>query len=117
MVDVFRLAVVGAGRMGRTHVRALTSSKHVRVVAVVEPSEASQAAAGIDVPFYSDVSELLRAGGIDGVLVAAPSPLHLPLVKQLAVAGVPILCEKPCGVSAPEAREAAAIAQQNGVKL
>ena len=57
------------------------------------------------------------AGNIDGVLVAAPSTLHLQLVTQLATAGVPILCEKPCGISASQAREAAAIAVRHGVKL
>jgi myo-inositol 2-dehydrogenase / D-chiro-inositol 1-dehydrogenase len=117
MADVFRLAVVGAGRMGRTHMRALSASEHVRMTAVVEPSEASRAAVETDVPVYPDVAALLRSSDVDGVLVAAPSTLHLPLVTQLAAAGVPILCEKPCGVSAPEAREAAAIAQQHGVKL
>jgi myo-inositol 2-dehydrogenase/D-chiro-inositol 1-dehydrogenase len=117
MDDVFRLAVAGAGRMGRTHMRALSASEHVRVAAVVEPSEASRAAVETDVPVYPDVAALLRSCEVDGVLVAAPSTLHLPLVTQLAAAGVPILCEKPCGVSAPEAREAAAIAQQHGVKL
>jgi myo-inositol 2-dehydrogenase/D-chiro-inositol 1-dehydrogenase len=117
MADEFRLAVVGAGRMGRTHMRALSASERARVVAVVEPSEASRAAVQADMPIYSDVATLLRAGEIDGVLVAAPSTLHLQLVTQLASAGVPILCEKPCGVSAREACEAAAIAQQYGVKL
>ena len=36
---MFRLGLVGAGRMGRVHLRALSSSDVVRVVAVAEPSE------------------------------------------------------------------------------
>ena len=103
--------------MGRTHMRALSKGDRVRVVAVVEPSEASRAALDIDVAIYPDVTSLLRAGNIDGVLVAAPSTLHLQLVTQLATAGVAILCEKPCGISASQAREAAAIAARHGVKL
>lgn len=117
MADEFRLAVVGAGRMGRTHMRALTASQSVRVVAVVEPSEVSRASVEADIPVFPDVPALLHAGGIDGVLVAAPSTLHLQLVTQFASAGMPILCEKPCGVSPAEARTAATIAQQHGVKL
>src|ERR1700744_1310668 len=117
MAEMFRLAVVGAGRMGRTHMRALSKSDGVRVVDVVEPSEASRAALDANVVVYPDVTSLLRVGNVDGVLVAAPSTLHLQLVTQLAAAGIPILCEKPCGISASQAREAAAIAARHGVKI
>ena len=114
----FRLGLVGAGRMGRTHLRALSDSDVVRVVGVVEPSESARAAmVGMDVAVHSDVAAMLRAGDVDGVLIAAPSSLHLRLVTDVASAGLPILCEKPCGVSANEAREAAAIAERHGVKL
>ena len=36
----FRIAVVGAGRMGRVHLAALGRSAQVEVVAVVEPVDA-----------------------------------------------------------------------------
>ena len=117
MTAAFRLAVVGAGRMGRTHLRALSGSALVCVTAVVEPREASRAALNGDVTVYPDLATLLDAGRIDGVLVAAPSSLHLQLVRQLVAAGVPILCEKPCGVAAADASEAAAVAGHNSVKL
>src|SRR5215469_9013768 len=117
MTDIFRLAIVGAGRMGRTHIRALSNSDRVRVVSVVEPSDESRAALDSDVAVYPDVASLVRADKVDGVLVAAPSTLHLQLVRQLATAGLHILCEKPCGLSASQAREAAALAGQHGVKL
>src|ERR1700722_8558391 len=113
MAETFRLAVVGAGRMGRTHIRALSNSDRVRVVAVVEPSNASRAALDGDVAAYPDVAGLLHSSNVDGVLVAAPSTLHLQLVTQFAEAGVPILCEKPCGISASQAREAAATATRH----
>ena len=51
------------------------------------------------------------------MLIAAPSTLHLSLVRQIAAAGLPILCEKPCGITADQAREAAAIAERHNVKL
>ena len=72
---------------------------------------------GMDVALHSDITAMLCAGDVDGVLVAAPSPLHLRLVTELASAGVPILCEKPCGVSASDAREAATFAERHGAKL
>jgi myo-inositol 2-dehydrogenase/D-chiro-inositol 1-dehydrogenase len=113
---VFKLGLIGAGRMGRVHLRALSGSNVVRVVAVAEPSETTRAALH-DVALHADAAAMLRAGGLDGVLVAAPSTLHLRLVTQIAEAGLPILCEKPCGITAREAHEAAIVAERYGVRL
>jgi myo-inositol 2-dehydrogenase / D-chiro-inositol 1-dehydrogenase len=114
----FRLGLVGAGRMGRAHLRALADSDAVHVVAIAEPFEASRATVASDsIAAHADIPSMLRAGGIDGVLVAAPTSLHLPLVKEIAAAGLPMLCEKPCGLDAKQAGEAAAIAARHGVKL
>jgi myo-inositol 2-dehydrogenase/D-chiro-inositol 1-dehydrogenase len=118
MTAVFRLGLVGAGRMGRTHLRALASSDVVRVVAVTEPAAPIRQA--LDAPglaVYADLDAMLRAGGLDGVLVAAPSDRHLAIVRRLAAAKMPILCEKPCGVASAQAQEAAAIAAAEGVPL
>ena len=117
-VSVFRLGLVGAGRMGRVHLRALSASDSVRVVAVAEPLETARAAlrdAGVQL--HADLNAMLRAGNLDGVLVAAPSTLHLDLIRQLAAASLPILCEKPCGITAAQAREAATVAARHGVTL
>jgi myo-inositol 2-dehydrogenase/D-chiro-inositol 1-dehydrogenase len=118
MTAVFRLGLVGAGRMGRTHLRALASSEAVRVVAVTEPAAAIRDvldAPGLSV--YADLDAMLRVGGLDGVLVAAPSDRHLAIVRRLAAAEMPILCEKPCGVTSAQAHEAAAIAGAEKVPL
>ncbi len=114
----FRLGLVGAGRMGRTHLRALTGSKHVRIVAVAESARTSRdALAQTGLAVHADVDAMLDAGGLDGVLIAAPSDRHLALVRRIADAGLPILCEKPCGTTADEARDAAGVAQHAAVPL
>jgi myo-inositol 2-dehydrogenase/D-chiro-inositol 1-dehydrogenase len=115
---MFRLGLIGAGRMGRVHLRALSASDVVRVVAVADPSAAARDKlhhAGVEL--HADAETMLRAAGLDGVLVAAPSALHLSLVARIAAAGLPILCEKPCGITADQARAAAEIATRHGVKL
>jgi myo-inositol 2-dehydrogenase/D-chiro-inositol 1-dehydrogenase len=118
MSPPFRLGLVGAGRMGRTHLRALFDCEAVRIAAVAEPSGSARAAVERDgIASHPDLAAMLRAGSIDGVLVAAPTTLHLDLVARIAEAGLPILCEKPCGVTAQQAREAAAVARDHGVCL
>ena len=116
MTVLFRLGLVGAGRMGRTHLRALAASNSVQVVAVAEASMAARASLQ-GIATYPDVDAMLHACDLDGVLIAAPSTLHLALVARIAEAGLPILCEKPCGITAGEAREAAMIAERHHVRL
>ena len=104
--------------MGRTHLRALAASETVRVVAVAEPVAPIRDA--LDAPglsVYADLDAMLRVGGLDGVLVAAPSDRHLAIVRRLAAAEMPILCEKPCGVTSAQAHAAAAIAATEHVPL
>jgi myo-inositol 2-dehydrogenase/D-chiro-inositol 1-dehydrogenase len=115
---VVRLALIGAGRIGRLHGRAIASSERVRLTAVVEPSDAAAAqVATPDVRRASDVAGLLSHGDFDAAVVAAPSAMHVEFVRALAAAGVPVLCEKPCGIRSDDARAAAAAADAAGVLL
>jgi myo-inositol 2-dehydrogenase / D-chiro-inositol 1-dehydrogenase len=114
--QVFRLALIGAGRMGRTHLRALADSTTVAVSAVVEPVEAARSTiAATGRPAFADVQELLEAGNVDGVLIAAPTDRHLELISQLLAADLPTLCEKPCGYSSAELGATAAAIRDRGV--
>jgi len=117
-LEPLRVALVGAGRMGRVHLRALAAAPSAAAVAIVDPVSAVRdelAATGVRV--HADAGELLAAGGFDAVLVAAPTDLHLDLVATFAAAGVPTLCEKPCGLSADETREATRAAAEAGIVL
>lgn len=113
-----RVAIVGAGRMGRTHLAVLVGSTEVRATAVVEPVEAVRdelAASGIRA--FAGLEELIAAGGVDAVVIAAPTDLHAELVAQVAAAGLPVLCEKPCGLRPEETAEAMRAAAEAGVVL
>src|SRR5207244_3014244 len=80
--ESFRIALVGAGRMGCTPARALVASGPVQIAAVVEPSD--EAAARVPgVPRHRSIDELVAAGGVDGALVAVPTRLHVPAVSTL----------------------------------
>jgi myo-inositol 2-dehydrogenase / D-chiro-inositol 1-dehydrogenase len=115
---IFRMGLLGAGRMGRTHLRALAGSDILRVVAVADPLESARAAVeapGISV--HTDLAAMLRAGDLDGVLIASSSDTHLAGITELAAAGMPVLCEKPCGLSSNQGRKSAAVAAAARVPL
>ena len=113
---MFRFGLIGAGRMGRTHLRALAGSTTVEVTAVVDPVAATRAAmADTGRAVFEHVAEMLAAGGIDAVLIAAPTTRHIELVTEVAAAGLPILCEKPCGLTSAGIGEAQEAVERHGV--
>ena len=114
----FHLGLVGAGRMGQNHLKGIAASNVVKVTAIAETSEATRGAlAKSGAVLHPDLESMLKAGGLDGVLVCAPSDLHLETVRRLVAARLPILCEKPLGVVASEAEEAARLAADASLPL
>jgi myo-inositol 2-dehydrogenase / D-chiro-inositol 1-dehydrogenase len=116
--DRVRIALIGAGRMGRVHLSALDLADGIALTGVVDPFEpAREALDRRGLRTFADVDQLLASETIDGVLIAAPSDQHLELVRRFAGAGLPMLCEKPIGVHVEDAVKAVAAARDGGVLL
>ena len=114
----FRFGLAGAGRMGRNHLRAIAESDKVEVVAIAEPGEqARQALPSSTARIHDSLEAMLDAGGLDAVLVCVPSDLHLETIKRLVEARLPVLNEKPLGVTAAEARQATTLVASAGLAL
>jgi myo-inositol 2-dehydrogenase / D-chiro-inositol 1-dehydrogenase len=118
MPPPFRLGLIGAGRMGRTHLRALAGLDTVTIAAIAEPSPAARDdVAGTGLPLHASLGEMLDRSALDGVLIAAPSDQHRQIIEEVAAAGLAILSEKPCGVNSAQARAAAQAASAARVPL
>lgn len=118
MTSPFRLGIVGGGRMGRTHLRALEGLEDIVCVAVAEPFETSAAqlrAAGHTV--YSTAAELYGSESLDGVLITVPTDQHIATAAEALEAGLPVLCEKPFGVDPEEIRRLGALARARSLAL
>ena len=88
--------VVGLGWVARDHVLpAVAADPHAHVVAVCDRDPEALAAVDDGVVTTTDLAELLALDGLDAVYVATPNHAHLPVVRAVAAAGVPVLCEKP----------------------
>jgi myo-inositol 2-dehydrogenase/D-chiro-inositol 1-dehydrogenase len=104
--------------MGQTHLAALKESSTVAVTAIVEPRPDVAAALSADgYAVHATIDDLRSAGGVDGFLVATPSGFHVDVIRHLAPAGLPILSEKPCGLSADDASAVKEIVDDAGVRL
>ena len=117
---VVELALVGAGRMGRMHLRALDPARGrtaaVRVTDVVEPiTAAREALRGRGYRLHATLADLLAARRPDGVVVAAPTDRHAEVARAALAAGIPVLCEKPAGLTWQEVEETGCVAADRGV--
>jgi myo-inositol 2-dehydrogenase/D-chiro-inositol 1-dehydrogenase len=113
-----RFAIIGSGRMGRVHLAAFSRAQSGVPVAIVDPEvEPRRTAEAGGLRAYASAEELLEDNAVDGVVIAAPTRFHAGLVTTFANAKVPMLCEKPCGLSSSETAAAAQVAADNGVPL
>lgn len=111
----FELALLGAGRMGQTHLRALAGPGPVAVRHVVEPAAGLRESIARDGYLtYPTLSDLLERASPDGVLVAAPTAQHEALLRSLVLAGLPVLCEKPAGLTPDAVTRACQFAAERG---
>jgi myo-inositol 2-dehydrogenase / D-chiro-inositol 1-dehydrogenase len=112
----FRLGLIGAGRMGRTHLRGLAGSERVAVTAIAEVSEATRRTVpDVGAAVYPGIAEMLDAESLDGVLIVVPTDRHLEVISEVADRGLPILCEKPCGLTVTQTLAAVTLADLAGV--
>jgi predicted dehydrogenase len=114
-----RLAVVGAGRMGRAWLRTIRSTPQVALVAVVDVAPgAAQAAldeAGIHgVRAFPTLADAAASAGPQAVVDATVPAAHLPVTLEALGLGLPVLGEKPAAATLPEAIALAEAAERAG---
>jgi len=110
----FRVAVVGAGRMGRLHARVLSEIDEAELACVVDidPAAAASLARLRNCRALTDVAEALDM--VDAAVIAVPTMSHVEVAAPFVTAGKPVLVEKPLANSAAEGEELIALARENG---
>ncbi|TBU99044.1 Gfo/Idh/MocA family protein [Phytopseudomonas dryadis] len=118
MKQPLRIALVGAGIMGRQHVQHLHTVEQARLCAIVDPGpQAADFAGECQVPCFGELRPLLEQGIAQAVIIANPNTEHVRSALMCIEAGLPVLLEKPVGVHLDEVRELVAAAQRNGVPV
>lgn len=113
-----RIAVAGAGLIGRSHINVVQASATVELTAVVDPSpQADAIASAAGVPLYRTLEDLLQQKRPDGVVLATPNQLHVPQALQCIEAGVSCLLEKPIAPTVAEAEALVTAAEMRGARL
>lgn len=99
MAKDVRLAVVGAGLIGKCHIGTIMSTKEATLACIVDPSEDAQdIAQTCGVNRYSSIDEMFNKTNVDGVILATPSQLHVAGALVCVENGCPVLIEKPLAI-------------------
>jgi len=117
MTTPLRVAVLGAGGIGRYHIKEFQSQANVEIVAVAEVDGARLEAAAREFRIpnaFQDYRALLKETRPDVVAVGLPNSLHCQPTLDALAAGCHVLCETPPAISASEAVRMANAARRTG---
>lgn len=113
-----RFGLLGAGRIGKVHARAIGSNQAARLVAVADAAE--QAARDISDAYGAEmrtIDQIEQASDIDAVVICTPTDTHADLIERFARAGKAIFCEKPIDLDVGRVEECLAVVEQTGAAL
>lgn len=113
-----RLAVVGAGLVGKRHISAIAQVPGVQLAAVVDTSQESlKIAQDNGVEYFAELNNMLESVKPDGVILSTPTPLHVEQASSCINSGIPVLVEKPLATSATHAEALVKLASQASVPI
>ena len=92
-----RLALIGLGKMGISHLAIARSHPDAELVAVCDTTGyvLDVLAKYTGVKVYSDYKKMFTEEKLDGVLIATPSKFHGEMVRAALDANLHVFCEKP----------------------
>jgi myo-inositol 2-dehydrogenase/D-chiro-inositol 1-dehydrogenase len=113
-----RFGVLGAGRIGQVHARAIASVEGAELVAVFDPvpaaAEAVRSKYGCDI---RSLKSIIEADDIDAVAICTPTDTHADLIERLAQAGKAVFCEKPIDLSLPRVKACLQVVEEMDATL
>jgi len=118
MAKKIRVAVIGAGNMGRHHARNYFEMETTELVAIADTDIKNKALAKkYRANFYEDYRELLSLEKPEIVNVCVPTLWHKEVASEAVKAGANVLVEKPIASSLAEAQDLIDLAKEKKVKL
>lgn len=112
---MLRVALLGAGRIGQVHAKAITANSDSRLVAVADVNaSAAESLASAHGAAARSVEQILADTDVDAVLIATSTDTHSELIERATSAGKAVLCEKPVDLSLERARACLDVAEGTG---
>ncbi len=112
------VALLGAGRIGKVHAKAVEATSGARLVAVADAMpEAASSLAGAYGAEVRSIEQIEASPDVAAVIICTPTDTHADLIERFARAGKPIFCEKPVDLSVQRVRECLKVVENTGAIL
>lgn len=117
-----KVAVIGAGRIGRVHIENISiAAREMEIKTVADPyfnEEGEAFVKGFGVPNVTkEVDSIFADPEIEAVLICSSTDTHADLICKAAAAGKHIFCEKPVDHDVARVRMALDAVKKAGVKM
>jgi len=114
-----RFAILGAGRIGQVHARAIAAESCADLVAVAEPEatvgEAVRKEFGCEL---RTIDAIVASADVDAVVICTPTDTHADLIEQFSRVGKAVFCEKPIDLDVQRVRACLeTVTQENGTLM
>ena len=111
-------ALLGAGRIGRVHAKAVSGNPDAKLVAVADafPAAAQSIAAQYGAEVRT-IDEIEAARDIHAVVICTPTDTHADLIEKFARAGKAIFCEKPVDLEVDRVKTCIDVVKETDAKL
>ena len=111
-----KIAVVGTGSIGASHLEAISTSNSCTLCAVCDINEeaAKKYAEKYGVPYFTDYKQIPGKCGADAVILNLPHWLHCEVTEFFLDSGLHVLVEKPMANTPEECRRMIAAQERSG---
>ena len=111
-------ALLGAGRIGKVHAKAIAGNAEAQLVAVADAfAEAAQAVADAYGCAVRSIEDIEADRSIDAVVICTPTDTHADLIERFARAGKAVFCEKPVDLSLARVKQCLGVVKETGTVL
>ncbi len=118
--DSLRIGLIGCGKMGIQHLKAIAQVPDAFVVGIADPAANEEVVRSLipaEARIVADASVLLNEARPDVVHIVTPPHTHASLAMQALRAGCHVYVEKPFTPSLAEAREVLALAAERNLRV
>lgn len=111
-----RVAVIGAGNMGKNHLRNYSLLPDAELVALADIAPQTQELAEeYGIKHFTDYKQMLDEMQPDAVSIVVPTPFHAEVATEVMHRGIHCLLEKPIASTVEEADKLIKLAKDKGV--
>ena len=110
----YKVAIIGAGKLGKTHARHWAAIPDVEVVAALDTHVGTDNQMG---SAYTDWDQMLREARPDIIDICTPTPTHREYIELAAAAGKAVFVEKPLARTLEDCDKIVAAVERSGIPL